>query len=81
VALAGAAVVGVVAAPLPEPQLPTRRSLSLSCHAGRVRVTLLGVHHALGTSLDEVRDAVCRTISSGRFAALAVESDDKALAA
>jgi len=35
----------------------------------------------LGTSLDEVRDAVCRTISSGRFAALAVESDDKALAA
>ncbi|KAJ1626830.1 hypothetical protein T492DRAFT_1030018, partial [Pavlovales sp. CCMP2436] len=80
VALAGAAVVGVVAAPLPEPQLPTRRRLSLSCHAGRVRVTLLGVHHASGTSLDEVRDAVCRAISSGRFAALAVESDDEALA-
>ncbi|KAJ1637760.1 hypothetical protein T492DRAFT_949523 [Pavlovales sp. CCMP2436] len=69
VALAGAAVVGVVAAPLPEPQLHTRRRLSLSCHAGRVRVTLLGVHHASGTSLDEVRDAVCRAISSGRFAA------------
>lgn len=85
IALRTAAFVGALGAaasavPLPEVALPDRRRATLDCCGGRVRVTLLGVHHASEASVGEARAVVGDAIRRGSLAAVALESDDETLA-